>query len=256
MDRLTIFPVPDLPLIRPGDDLGQLIVERMDAAGERLLDGDIVVVAQKVVSKAEGRLVRLSDVIPDDEALEVAEVTGKDPRVVKVILDDSRKIVRALPGLLIVEQKGGWICAHGGVDRSNVAPNGEHEVLALLPADPDASAQRIRQRLMDLSGANLAVIVNDSHGRPWRIGTTGVCIGCAGLPPLWNQRGLKDLYGYELVASEECIADELAGAATLMMGQSSEGRPVVIIRGYRLPADVSPQPAVSIQRPPEKDVFR
>ncbi|MCB0113892.1 MAG: coenzyme F420-0:L-glutamate ligase, partial [Caldilineaceae bacterium] len=157
-----------------------------------------------------------------------------------------------------VEQKSGWICAHGGMDRSNVpAPSDDpdDEVVALLPADSDASAERIRARIAELTGKSVAVIINDSHGRPWRVGTVGVCIGCAGLPPLWNQRGLHDLFGYELVASEECIADELSAAASLLMGQSNEGRPVVLIRGYTPPA----LPATSskvIQRDKNMDVFR
>jgi coenzyme F420-0:L-glutamate ligase / coenzyme F420-1:gamma-L-glutamate ligase len=255
IDTLTLFPVAGLPLIRPGDDLAQLIVERLQAAGCSLQAGDIVVVAQKVVSKAEGRLVRLAGVEPDARALELAGITGKDPRVVQVILDDSREVIRARRGLLIVEQRSGWVCAHGGVDRSNVEPGPEgDDLLALLPLDADASAGRLRGRLAELTGVAPAVLVNDSHGRAWRMGTTGVCIGCAGLPPLWNQRGLHDLYGYELTASEECIADELAAAASLLMGQSAEGRPVVVIRGYRPPPGTAP--AIAIQRPAHMDVFR
>ncbi len=257
-ESMRLVTVAGLPMIQPGDDLPALIVQQFAAADERLQPGDIVVIAQKVVSKAEGRLVRLADVQPSDEANELAAVVGKDARVIQVVLDDSREILRVRRGLLVVEQRGGWVCANAGVDRSNVQMDGESEYLALLPQDADASAERIRARLAELSGlaaSDLVVIINDSHGRAWRIGTTGVCIGCAGLPPVWNQRGLHDLFGYELVASEECIADELAAAASLMMGQSSEGRPVVVIRGYRLP----PGPAAdaqTIQRPAAADVFR
>ena len=255
-NSVQLFPVLDLPLIQPGDDLPRIIAAGLAAMGQALQPGDILVVAQKVVSKAEGRLVRLDDVAPGPEAQGLAQVTGKDPRVIQVILEDSREVVRALPGLLIVEQKAGWICAHGGVDRSNVAAPEGPEVLALLPEDPDASAARIREGLAAITGVAPGVIINDSHGRPWRVGTVGVCIGCAGLPPIWNQRGLHDLYGYELTGSEECIADELAAAATLVMGQSGEGRPVVVIRGYQPPPDASPAPARTIQRPREKDAFR
>ena len=255
-NSVQLFPVLDLPLIQPGDDLPRIIAAGLAAMGQALQPGDILVVAQKVVSKAEGRLVRLDDVAPGPEAQALAQVTGKDPRVIQVILEDSREVVRALPGLLIVEQKAGWICAHGGVDRSNVAAPEGPEVLALLPEDPDASAARIREGLAEITGVAPGVIINDSHGRPWRVGTVGVCIGCAGLPPIWNQRGLHDLYGYELTGSEECIADELAAAATLVMGQSGEGRPVVVIRGYQPPPDASPAPARTIQRPREKDAFR
>ena len=258
ISSLHLFPVPELPMIKPGDDLPTLIVHHLAAAGERLQAGDILVIAQKVVSKAEGRLVRLDDAKPSAQALEIAATVGKDPRVVQVVLDDSRDLLRVRRGLLVVEQASGWVCANAGVDRSNVQPDGESEYLALLPADADASAETMRKRLAELSGlaaGDLAVIINDSHGRAWRIGTTGVAIGCAGLPPVWNQRGLHDLFGYELVASEECIADELAGAASLLMGQSDEGRPVIVIRGYRLPP-APPAPAQSIQRPASIDAFR
>ena len=255
MDAMRLFAVPELPLIEPGDDLAALIVDRLAATGESLQAGDIVVIAQKVVSKAEGRLVRLADVKPGRQAEEIAATVGKDARVVQVVLDDSNAILRVRRGLVVVEQRSGWVCANAGVDRSNVQPEGADEYLALLPQDADGSATYLRQRLTDLAGVELAVIVNDSHGRAWRIGTVGVCIGCAGLPPVWNQRGLHDLFGYELVASEECIADELAAAASLIMGQSDEGRPVVIIRGYRMP-DVPPAPARTIQRPADMDAFR
>jgi len=254
-EQITLFPVPGMPLVQPGDNLAQLIVERMTTAGQELQSGDILVIAQKVVSKAEGRLVRLAGVTPSQQALELAEITGKEPRIVQVILDDSHEVVRARRGLLIVEQKSGWVCAHGGMDRSNVQPVDGEEMVALLPENSDASAEGLRQRLAELTGVQVAVLISDSHGRPWKFGTLGVCIGCAGIPPLWNQRGLYDLFGYELVASEECIVDELAGAAALLMGQSSEGRPVVVIRGYTPPA-APPAPATTIQRPKEFDVFR
>lgn len=256
MNSLTLWAVPDMPLVREGDDIAGLIVERLHANNEQLEPRDIVVIAQKIVSKAEGRLVRLSNVKPDDQALELAEQVDKDPAIVQVILDDSRSIIRARPGLLIVEQNAGWICANAGVDHSNVAPDGEEVVLALLPADADRSAEQIRRRLGELTGVTPAVIISDSHGRPWRVGTVGVCIGCVGLPPVWDQRGLHDLHGYELVSSEECIADELAAAASLLMGQSDEGRPVAIVRGYQLPANVESAPARAIQRAANMDAFR
>ncbi len=253
MSEIRLFPVEALPLINPGDDLAALIVSALDAAGERLAPGDIVVVAQKVISKMEGRMARLDDVRPGPQALELAQITDKDPRLVQVILDDSRAVIRALPNLLVVEQRSGWVCANAGVDRSNVDGG---ELLTLLPVDSDASAERLRARLAELTGVAPAVLISDSHGRAWRIGTVGVCIGCAGLPPIWDQRRRHDLFGYELVASEECIADELAAAASLVMGQSDEGRPVVIVRGYRLPPGAPVAPASAIQRPVEKDAFR
>jgi len=257
MSALPLFPVPGLPLIPPGDPLAALIVDALTRSGETLHPGDIVVVAQKIVSKAEGRLVRLADVTPDEEAQRIATLVDKDPRVVKVILDDSNAIIRTRRGLLITEQKGGWICANAGVDRSNVQPGaGGDEYLTLLPIDADASAERLRHGLAELTGIAPAVIITDSHGRAWRMGTVGISIGCAGLPPLWNQRGLHDLFGYQLQHSEECIVDELAAAASLVMGQSSEGQPVVIVRGYPLPTSAPPAPARSLQRPAAMDAFR
>lgn len=255
MPGMTLIPIPDFPLVHPGDDLAALIADRLAQAGMALQAGDILAIAQKIVSKAEGRLVRLDGVTPDERARAFAEITGRDSRVVHVVLGESRAVLRARRGLLVVENRNGWVCANAGVDRSNVAPEDGDEYLALLPLDADASAERIRQQLGKLTGVLPAVIVNDSHGRAWRIGTVGVAIGCAGLPPVWDQRGLNDLFGYTLQASEECIADEMAAAAGLVMGQSNEGRPVVLIRGYALPA-APHAPALAIQRPAELDVFR
>lgn len=255
MTSMHLFAVAGLPSIRPGDDLAALIVERLEAMGEALQPGDILVIAQKIVSKAEGRLVRLADVQPGPLALEYAVIVGKDPRVVQVVLNDSNEVLRVRRGLLVVEQRSGWVCANAGVDRSNIEPDDESDWVALLPADADASAEALRSRLAELTGVAPGVIINDSHGRAWRIGTVGVAIGCAGLPPVWNQRGLRDLFGYELVSSEECIVDELAAAASLLMGQSDEGRPVVVIRGYA-PPPLPPAPARTIQRPKAMDAFR
>jgi len=255
MPAFSLFTVEDLPLFGPGDDIPGQIAEKLAAMGETLQSGDIVVIAQKIVSKVEGRMVPLAQVVPDEESERVAGVTGKDQRVVKAILDDARSIVRSFPGLLIVEQSSGWICANGGADRSNVGKE-EDEGLLLLPEDSDASAERVRIGLKEQTGVAPGVIINDSHGRPWRFGTVGISIGCAGLAPLWDQRGRHDLFGHELVASEECIADELAAAASLLMGQGDEGYPVVIVRGYRLPAGVESKPATSLQRPAEIDAFR
>lgn len=281
MNSMTLFAVPDFPLVQPGDDVAQLIVDRLAAVGEALQPTDVVVMAQKIVSKAEGRLVRLADVVPDERSHEIAAVVDKDPRVVQVVLDDSRAVIRQIRGVLITEHQSGWLCANSGVDRSNVEPTaeamrartpddgaGEHggmvgetesDVLALLPVDSDISADRIRNRVREITGFDAenapAILINDSHGRPWRVGTVGVCIGCAGLPALWDQRGLHDLFGHELVASEECIADELCAAASLLMGQSDEGMPVVIVRGYK-PPKIAPAPAKTIQRDPDMDLFR
>ena len=254
MSGMSLFPLHNFPLIHPGDDLAALILERLQAQGETLQSGDILVLAQKIVSKTEGRLVRLQDVMPSAEARDLADVVGKDARHVQVVLDDTNEIVRARRGLLVVEQRNGWVCANAGVDRSNIDPE-KGDTLALLPLDADASAATLSTRLGELAGVTPAVIINDSHGRAWRVGTCGVAIGCAGLPSVWNQRGRQDLFGYELQSSEECIADELAAAASLLMGQSDEGCPVVVIRGYKLP-DAPHTPATAIQRPKEMDAFR
>lgn len=255
LPALTIAAIPGVPMITPGDDLAAILVECLGATGARFEEGDVLVVAQKIVSKAEGRLVRLADVVPGEEALRLAEVTGRDPAVTQVVLDESNEVLRARRGLLVVEQRGGWVCANAGVDRSNVRPDDESEILALLPADSDASAQALRARIGELTGVTPAVLIIDSHGRAWRIGTVGVTIGGAGLPPVWDQRGNQDLFGYTLQASEECIADELAAAASLVMGQGNEGRPAILIRGYVMP-DAPHAPARSIQRAREMDVFR
>ena len=233
---IQIFPIPGIPLVQPGDDLAALIVGAAEAAGLPLQSGDILVVAQKVVSKAEGRLVRLADVTPGEEALRLAEETGKDARVVQAVLDDSNAVVRARAGVLIVEQSSGWVCAHGGLDHSNVAPE-EEETVALLPADADASAGALRSRIEAETGADGG---GSDQRQPWAAVEDGDGRHSASAARvcrrLWDQRGLTDLFGYELVASEECIIDELCAAATLVMGQSSEGRPAAVVRGYRRPA--------------------
>jgi coenzyme F420-0:L-glutamate ligase/coenzyme F420-1:gamma-L-glutamate ligase len=252
---MHLFAVAGLPSIQPGDDVAALVVDRLTATGETVRPGDILVIAQKIISKAEGRLVRLADVQPGEQAVEIAATVGKDPRVVQVVLDDSNDILRVRRGLLVVEQRSGWVCANAGVDRSNIQPDETGECLALLPEDADASAATLRSRFEELTGVAPAIIINDSHGRAWRIGTVGTAIGCAGLPPIWNQRGLHDLFGYELVSSEECIVDELAAAASLLMGQSNEGQPAVVIRGYQ-PPPLPPAPARAIQRPAHMDSFR
>jgi len=257
MSSIELIPVEGIPFIQPGDSLARIILSQLQQLGQTLQPDDIIVIAQKVVSKVEGRLVSLASIEPTAEAQELAAVVDKDPRVVQVIMNDSKAIIRSRRGLLVAEQQAGWICANAGVDRSNVQPGAQgEEYLALLPVDGDASAERIRQEIYEESGIAPAVIINDSHGRAWRVGTVGLCIGCAGLAPLWNQRGLLDLFGYELHSSEECIADELAAAASLLMGQSNEGQPVILIRGYKVPKHLPHVPSRTIQRAAEMDAFR
>jgi len=239
---ISVRPVEGLPEIREGDDLGALIAERAE-----LLDGDVLVVAQKVVSKAEGRVVRLDEVEPSAEARELA--AGGDPRRLEVILRESARIVRTRPPLVIAETRHGFVCASAGVDSSNAPEAG---TVVLLPEDPDASAARLRERLRELAGVEIGVIVSDSFGRAWRQGTTDVAIGLAGIRPLLDLTGELDSAGYELHATVIAVADELAAAAELAMGKTS-GIPAAVIRGYDASGDGS---ARDVVMPPERDLFR
>jgi len=239
---VSITPVEGLPEIREGADLAALIAERA-----ALKDGDVLVVAQKVVSKAEGRVVELAGVEPSERARELA--ADQDPRQLEVILGESARIVRTRPPLVIAETSHGFVCASAGVDASNApAP----ETVVLLPEDPDASAARLRERLRDLAGADVGVIVSDSFGRAWRQGTTDVAIGLAGVRPLLDLKGVRDAAGYELHATVIAVADELAGAAELAMGKT-DGVPAVVIRGVDARGEGS---ARELVMPPERDLFR
>lgn len=246
---IQIIPVRGLKLIAPGDVLGLEIVRALRSAGLSLEDGDIVVVSHVIVSKAEGKLYRLPEIRPSSQALEIAEITGKDPAHVEAILRESRRLVRIRGEVIITETKHGLICANSGVDLSNVGEG----VAAALPEDPDASAMRIRAEIERAAGVKVAVIVCDSHGRPFRRGAINIAIGCSGLEPIWDRRGEPDLYGRLLRSKQICVADELAAAAELAMGQASEGIPVVIIRGYRfIPSETG---ASHIIRPKEESLF-
>lgn len=251
---ITLTAIPNIPHIRPGDDLAKLVYQALTEAQLQLQNGDVLVFAQKIVSKAEGRLVALEDVRPGAKALEVAEKTAKDPRVVELILQESEEISRMRPGVLIVRHRLGFTSANAGVDRSNVPQAEGQEMVLLLPADPDASAAHLRDQLFAKSGAQVGVIIADSHGRPFRLGTVGVAIGAAGLPALWDRRGEADLYGYRLQHTDVGLADELAAAAGLLLGQAAEGMPVVLIRGVHLPAGSGT--AGDLIRPKELDLYR
>jgi coenzyme F420-0:L-glutamate ligase / coenzyme F420-1:gamma-L-glutamate ligase len=239
---VNVLPVTGLPEIREGDDLAAMIAERVE-----LEDGDVLVVAQKVVSKAEGRVVRLEDIEPSERALELAN--EDDPRRTEAILRETAEIVRIRPPLLIVQTRHGFTCASAGVDASNAPAPG---MLVLLPLDPDASAAGIRDRVRDLTGKTVGVVVSDSFGRPWRMGTTDVALGAAGIRVLEDLRGTKDRIGYELRSTQIAIADELAGAAQLVMGKA-DGIPVAVIRGLDVAGDGS---ALELVMPPERDLFR
>lgn len=246
--------IPHIPHVQPGDNLAELLLTALQQADIHLQDGDVLAIAQKIVSKAEGRLVNLATVTPGTQAQEVATQTGKDSRVVELILQESTEISRLRPGVLIVRHRLGFTSANAGIDRSNVAQSDADETVLLLPQDPDASAARIRQHLQDHFRVQIGVVITDSHGRPFRLGTVGVAIGVAGLPALWNRRGELDLYGYALQHTDVAVADEVAAAAGLLMGQAAEGTPVVLVRGLSLPPGNGK--AADLVRPKELDLYR
>ena len=247
---LSITPVHGLPEIRPGDDLAGLIVDAARAAGVALRDGDVVAVAQKIVSKSEGRIVRLADVQPGPRAIAMAEESGKDPRQLEVVLQESAMVVRWAHGVLISETRHGFVCANAGVDRSNA---GAPDTVILLPLDPDASATRLRDAIKTRSGATVAVIVTDTFGRAWREGHMNVAIGIAGLPALKRYVGQFDPEGYELRVTEIAVADEVAAAAELVMGKLDRC-PVAVVRG--LVVQDPSETAREYVRPADKDLFR
>jgi len=243
-----LVPLPGIPLVRPGDVLAPLLLAAAERAGVRLADGALVV-AQKIVSKAEGRVVALADVAPSAEALEIADEDGRDPRHVEVILRETARIVRRGHGVLICETHHGFVCANAGVDLSN-AP--DDEVAVLLPEDPDASARRLREALLAAGAGPLAVVVSDTFGRPWREGLVDVAVGCAGLAPIVDLRGTPDLAGRPLQVTSPAVADQLAAAAGLLMGKAA-GIPAVWIEGVPTPGDA---PLRTTLRDPTTDLFR
>lgn len=254
--QLIFTALPGIPLIEPGDDLPELILGGMRSARLTSQEGDVFILAQKIVSKSEGRLVYLPDVKPTPLALPLAESTGKDPRLVQVILDESRSVLRQREDLLVVEHRLGFICANAGVDHSNVrGAYGENEDwVLLLPEDPDRSARLLREDLMKATGAELGVLIIDSHGRAWRMGTVGVCIGAAGFPALLDLRGEPDLFEVRLKSTEVGLADEIAAGASALMGQAAEGLPVIHLRG--LPIPLRQGSSGELLRPEEQDLFR
>lgn len=249
---LALFRLGGIPLVEPGDDLPALIEAALGREGLQLEAGDIIAVAQKIVSKSEGRLVELDDVKPSARAIELADQSEKDPRVVELILRESLRVVRTRPGAIIVEHRLGIILANAGIDRSNVG--GSEDRVLLLPVDPDRSARALRDGLKVRCGVAPGVIITDSIGRPWRLGTTGVAIGCASVPVLTDLRGEHDLMGRELLVSEIAPADSLATAATLLMGEGAEAIPAVLIRGYD--GGDRDQPAAAVIRAANEDLFR
>ena len=251
LKKLEIYGLETIPIIKEGDNIAKLIVEAATRENVDIQEGDIVIIAQTIVSRSEGRIINLNDIEPSPFAKILAEETGKDPRLVEVILRESKGIVRMGSHHLIMETRHGFVCANGGVDRSNVP--GE-ETVSLLPLDPDASARKIRDEIKKLTGKDVAIIISDTFGRPLREGAIGVAIGVAGIDPLYDMRGRKDLFGYELRTTIIAIADELASAAELLMGESNEGIPVVIVRGLNYPKGECS--IKKLLRPVEKDLFR
>jgi coenzyme F420-0:L-glutamate ligase / coenzyme F420-1:gamma-L-glutamate ligase len=243
---LSVLPLEGIPEVHEGDDLAAMLHEAAQRAGG-LEPDDVLVVVQKVVSKAEGRVVGLDDVQPSTRASELAG--DRDPRTLEVILRESTRVVRSRPPLVIAETKHGFVCASAGVDHSNA---GREEALVLLPVDPDASAARLSDRLGEVAGVEVGVIVSDSFGRPWRHGTTDVAIGAAGITPLLDLRGTRDPVGYELRTTTIAVADEIAGAAELVMGKTS-GIPAAVVRGLDVAGDGR---ATDLVMPPERDLFR
>ncbi|MBN1231269.1 MAG: coenzyme F420-0:L-glutamate ligase [Anaerolineales bacterium] len=248
---LTITPLLNFPLIKKGDDLTALIAASLEGNDIRLLSGDVLVLAQKIVSKAEGRLIKLEQVRITPQAEKLAILVDKDPRLVTLILQESRELLRAVPGVLIVEHRLGFVCANAGIDRSNIE---EEDAALLLPEDPSASAAAIRLGLESHAKKQIAVMVIDSHGRAWREGVLGTCIGFSGLPGLVDLRGEPDMFGNTLRITRVAAADELAAAASLMMGQAGEGLPVVHVRGFPYPLEEGCFD--EIIRDKEKDLFR
>ena len=253
----TVAPLIGIGLVMPGDDLADLLLAAVCAAGQRIEDGDVLAVAQKIVSKAEGRQVFLADVEPSSAAEALAAETGKDPRLVQLILDESIDVVRKKPGVLIVRHRLGIVGAHAGVDQSNI-DHGDGPAALLLPEAPDASAERLRAAIAAATGKAIGVIITDSANRPWRLGTVGIAIGAAGVEVLDDRRGGTDMYGRELKVTVANRADAIAAAATLAMGETTEATPAALVRGLP-PAAVGvrrPQRATDSVRPLAEDLFR
>jgi coenzyme F420-0:L-glutamate ligase/coenzyme F420-1:gamma-L-glutamate ligase len=249
---LRIVAVPDYPLVQAGTDLVAELLRCLGDGPLTLQDNDVVAFAQKIVSKSEGRLIELARITPSAKALELSALVQKDARLVELVLRESRRIVRTAKDVLIVEHRLGFIMANAGIDQSNVS--GSSDSALLLPEDPDRSAQALRAAILERTGRAVAVLVTDSFGRPWRVGTTGVAIGAAGIASIVDLRGTPDMFGRTLRVSVVGHADEIAAAASLVMGQAAERRPVVIVRG--LPASTEHCSAQALLRPPREDLFR
>ena len=252
--EVTIRTLTGIKLVEPGDDLGAITVAAFAANRLAPQPGDVLVVAQKIVSKAEGRYVDVKTVEPSERAVALAAELDKDPRFVEVVLGELKRVVRHRPGLLIVEHRLGFVMANAGIDHSNIPTDSGAERVLLLPQDPDGSARALRQHIIDAFGVGIGVVISDSFGRAWRKGTVGIALGAAGLPAVIDMRGRPDLFGRELLVTETGFADEIAAAAGLLMGQADEGLPMALVRGLRWAAPDAP--AAALIRPAEHDLFR
>lgn len=252
--RVEIIGLTGVPMVQPGDNLAALAISALVDAAIAPEPGDVLVVAQKIVSKAEDRFVDVSKMVPSAAAQKLAEETGKDARFCEVVLSEAKRIVRQRENLIIAEHKRGWVMANAGIDHSNVAPGDGHDRVLLLPLDPDASARAIREELMASYGVPMAVIISDSFGRPFRRGTVGIALGSAGLPAIIDWRGHPDLFGRPLEVTETGFADEIAAAASLVMGQADEAMPMVFVHGLHWTAPEAD--GTALVRPPEFDLFR
>ena len=252
--RLELLPLLEFPLVEPGDDLARLIGASLEENKLALVEGDVLVIAQKIVSKAENRYVRLAQVTPGPAAEDLARQAHKDPRQVELILRESVEVIRVRPGVIIVEHRNGYVHANAGIDKSNIPNDPDDPSVLLLPENPDQSARDLRQSLANMLGVAPQVIINDSMGRAWRNGTVGVAIGTAGLEPLNNQVGELDMFGNVLEVTEPAVADELAAAASLVMGQAAQACPVVLARGAGLAGAVTG--SSSLLRDKSLDMFR
>lgn len=252
--RVAIETVDGVPLVKPGDDLAAVVLGALENSGLTLAAQDVLAVAQKIVSKAENRFVDLAAVTPLPRAVELGRATDKDPRLIEVILSESVEVVRHKPGVIVVEHRLGFVMANAGVDRSNVKADGMQEPVLLLPADPDASAAALKAALDKAFGVSVGVVIADSVGRAWRNGTVGLALGAAGLPSLDDRRGRPDLFGRKLEATEVALADQIASAASIAMGEGDEGRPLALVRGVSWTAPA--RPAKDLIRPKTMDLFR
>ena len=262
---LTLTSLINFPLIRQDDDLADIILKSLQVNKIELEDNDVLIIAQKIVSKAEGRMVNLATVTPSDHAIKLAEETQKDPRLIELILSESNEVLRTRTGTIIVEHKLGFVCANAGIDHSNVSPfialsgaivetKQTKEMVLLLPQDPDLSSRKMRDEIESKTGKRIGILIIDSHGRAWRNGTVGSTIGMSGVPGLEDLRGKPDLFGNELRITQVGVADELAAAASLMMGQAAEGTPVIHVRGFPYP--LREGALKELIRPKEQDLFR